>query len=70
MSEISGFNFLGEATYSCGVVNNTVKEYTHLQTGMMFALIPGGSFMMGGDKYDDEKPIHKVTLKPFLISFI
>ena len=27
--------------------------------------IPGGSFMMGSDKFDDEKPIHKVAVKPF-----
>ncbi|WP_434687774.1 caspase, EACC1-associated type [Pseudanabaena minima] len=27
--------------------------------------IPAGSFLMGSDDYDDEKPIHKVTLKAF-----
>jgi len=30
-------------------------------------LIPPGSFQMGGDQYDNEKPIHLVTLNPFLI---
>ncbi len=31
--------------------------------------IPGGSFMMGGNRYDDEKPIHKVTIQhKFLMS--
>ena len=29
--------------------------------------IPAGSFSMGSDDYDDEKPIHKVTLKAFKI---
>ncbi|MEZ4772293.1 MAG: SUMF1/EgtB/PvdO family nonheme iron enzyme [Bacteroidia bacterium] len=29
--------------------------------------VQGGSFMMGGDEYDREKPIHKVTLDSFLI---
>ena len=29
---------------------------------MSFAYIPAGDFMMGGDKYDEEKPIHKVTI--------
>lgn len=27
--------------------------------------IPAGSFMMGSDEYDSEKPIHQVTLKAF-----
>ena len=29
--------------------------------------IPGGTFMMGSEDYDNEKPIHQVTLKPFLV---
>lgn len=29
--------------------------------------IPGGSFLMGSNDYDDEKPIHRVTLSPFHI---
>ncbi len=29
--------------------------------------IPGGSFQMGSDEYDNEKPIHRVTLSPFHI---
>jgi formylglycine-generating enzyme required for sulfatase activity/tRNA A-37 threonylcarbamoyl transferase component Bud32 len=27
-----------------------------------FVLIPAGEFMMGGDKYDNEKPVHKVRI--------
>ena len=27
--------------------------------------IPGGSFQMGSDEYDSEKPIHSVTIAPF-----
>jgi formylglycine-generating enzyme required for sulfatase activity/serine/threonine protein kinase len=35
---------------------------------MEFVLVPPGSFMMGGDQYDNEKPIHTVQLtKPFYI---
>jgi formylglycine-generating enzyme len=30
-------------------------------------LIKGGAFMMGSDKYDDEKPIHEVHVKDFYI---
>jgi formylglycine-generating enzyme required for sulfatase activity len=29
--------------------------------------IPGGTFMMGTNDYDDEKPVHEVTLSPFRI---
>jgi len=29
---------------------------------MKFAWIPPGSFRMGGDKFDDEKPVHRVTI--------
>jgi formylglycine-generating enzyme required for sulfatase activity len=29
--------------------------------------IPGGKFMMGGDKYDNEKPPHEVTVPAFYI---
>jgi len=44
------------------------KEYRHEQTGMVFVLIPAGSFQMGSNESDDEKPIHDVTLNSFLIS--
>ena len=29
--------------------------------------IPGGSFMMGSNTFEDTQPIHKVTIKPFYI---
>jgi formylglycine-generating enzyme required for sulfatase activity len=29
--------------------------------------IPGGSFQMGSTKYDGEKPLHQVTIKPFYL---
>jgi len=29
---------------------------------MQFCLVPGGPFKMGGDRYDDEKPIHTCVL--------
>jgi formylglycine-generating enzyme required for sulfatase activity len=37
--------------------------------GMKFAWIPPGTFLMGGDRFDDEKPAHRVTLtKGFYMS--
>ncbi len=41
------------------------KEYRHELTGMVFVLIPEGTFKMGDI---DEKPVHEVTLDSFLIS--
>lgn len=35
---------------------------------MKFKLIPTGEFMMGSEKYGDERPVHKVTIdKPFYL---
>jgi formylglycine-generating enzyme required for sulfatase activity/tRNA A-37 threonylcarbamoyl transferase component Bud32 len=34
---------------------------------MEFVRVPAGEFTMGGEKYDREKPIHKVTLPDYLI---
>lgn len=47
------------------------KTFTSPSTGMEFVLIPAGKFMMGSpssekDRYDDEGPVHKVTItNPF-----
>ncbi len=67
-SSIPGLTFLSKKTYTCGGITNTVEEYRHDQTGMEFALIPGGSFDMGSNESNNEKPVHKVTLSPYLIS--
>ncbi len=43
------------------------KTYTNT-IRMKFALIPAGEFMMGSEEYDEEKPVHKVTInKPFYL---
>lgn len=31
-------------------------------------VLPAGEFMMGAERFDNEKPVHKVTLKQFAIS--
>ncbi|NUO79086.1 SUMF1/EgtB/PvdO family nonheme iron enzyme, partial [candidate division KSB1 bacterium] len=58
-----------------------VRLYEHYQfaqrraqiakLGLEFADIPGGTFRMGdlfGDGYDDERPVHQVTLSAFKLS--
>ncbi len=43
------------------------KTFTN-SIGMEFVLIPAGKFSMGGDGYDDEKPIHDVIIgNPFFL---
>ena len=48
-------------------------EYRHWQTGIVFVGLPGGTFDMGSPEteegqFEDEGPVHKVTLSPFLIA--
>ena len=65
---VEGFTYLREETFSCNGETNTVKIYRHEKTGLEFVLVPGGSFMMGSeDGDDDEEPVHRVTVKPFLL---
>jgi formylglycine-generating enzyme required for sulfatase activity len=56
------------------------SEYRHEETGMVFVLLPGGTFLMGAQSEDpgraaydprawpDEAPVREVTLAPFLIA--
>lgn len=41
------------------------QAFTEPLTGIRFLWIPGGRFQMGGNAFDDEKPIHWVRLSPF-----
>ncbi|RME03953.1 MAG: hypothetical protein D6805_04715 [Planctomycetota bacterium] len=70
---IPGFVYLRTRQYSCGGKSYSIHEYEHLKTGLEFALLPGGYFLMGspsnekGRKYY-EGPQRKVHVQPFLIS--
>ncbi len=52
-----------------GPINRKSSEiWTEPATGMTFVWIPPGEFLMGSesdDAYDNEKPVHKVTLDGF-----
>jgi formylglycine-generating enzyme required for sulfatase activity len=45
------------------------KHYVEALNGvpLEMVLVPAGKFMMGGDKFDDEKPIHEVSVPSFYI---
>jgi formylglycine-generating enzyme required for sulfatase activity len=63
---IEGFDPIGENAEG-------YPEYRHLATGLIFVLLPGGSFLMGSPadepgRYSGEGPVHEVELSPFLIA--
>jgi formylglycine-generating enzyme required for sulfatase activity len=63
---IEGFDPIGENEQG-------YPEYGHLATGLIFVLLPGGTFLMGSPadepgRDSDEGPVHEVELSPFLIS--
>ncbi len=48
-------------------------EYRHRETDIVFVGLPGGTFEMGSPeteigRRENEGPVHKVTLSPFLIA--
>ena len=51
-----------------GVNQQGYEEYRHEQTGMVFVLIPAGTFQMGSNDYDNAKPVHEVNVNSFLVS--
>lgn len=62
------FDFLNLREYSCHGRSHRIAAYRHRSSGIVFHLIPGGSFMMGSKKGRVEQPEHEVTLRrPFLI---
>ncbi len=67
-----GFVLLRKERFSsCGTANST-KIYKHDKTGLEFVLVPGGSFSMGSPageagRFDDEGPVHEVTVGDFLL---
>ena len=64
--QIAGFTFV--ETNAEGY-----PEYTHDASGIRFVRLPGGSFDMGSPatetgRFDEEGPVHTVSLSPFLIA--
>ncbi|MBN1655175.1 MAG: SUMF1/EgtB/PvdO family nonheme iron enzyme [Deltaproteobacteria bacterium] len=43
------------------------EEVISRRGGVELVLVKGGSFMMGSDKYDSEKPVHRVEVPSFYI---
>jgi len=66
---LGDFEFHDTKTYACGGQRNRIARFRHAKTGLVFCLIPGGTFHMGSTQgQSDEKPVHTVTVNPFLLS--
>lgn len=38
------------------------------KSGVKWIALPGGAFDMGSEKWEDAKPVHRVTVKPFAVA--
>lgn len=58
---------LAALTFPAFAAERQPADYTDPVTGMEFMAIPGGTFLMGNVEDDNAKPVHEVTIKPFLL---
>jgi serine/threonine protein kinase/formylglycine-generating enzyme required for sulfatase activity len=61
------FRFLKMKTFKCGGTRFEIATYKHRATGYEFSLIPGGTYLMGNKSNRSEKPVHEVSIRPFLM---
>jgi formylglycine-generating enzyme required for sulfatase activity len=64
--QVDGFTFLARNAHG-------YPEYRHHETGLIFVLLPGGEATLGSpddecERNEDEGPVHRVSLSPFLIA--
>jgi formylglycine-generating enzyme required for sulfatase activity len=70
--KLSGFRYLDTKRYTSGGKAHEIARFRHTRTGLVFCLIPGGSFQMGSPSDEDgrqrvEGPQHRVKIAPFLL---
>lgn len=63
---------LDQPHYECGGQSNSIMRLSHPATGLVFCLIPGGTFLMGSpegeaERRPNEGPQREVTIAPFLM---
>ena len=66
--QLEGLRFLGVTRQTCGELEGETGRFEHEATGLVFRLIPGGSYLMGSPKgvgRNMEWPQHEVTVEPF-----
>lgn len=62
------FQFLGLKRFTCQGLSNDIGQFRHKKTGVLFHLIPGGTFQMGSSLRPDEQPLTKVTIPAFFLA--
>lgn len=67
--KIEAVNALTPKLHEGRTVNDVFNAFVDSLNGIKLEMVyvPGGKFMMGGEKYDDEKPLHEVTVPAFYI---
>ena len=69
--QLEGLRFLEVTRQTCGELEGETGRFEHEQTGLVFRLIPGGSYLMGSPtrvgELEEEQPPHEVTVEPFLL---
>jgi formylglycine-generating enzyme required for sulfatase activity len=67
-NRLKGFTYLDTKSFTCGGKSFQIARFKHAKTGLVFHLVPGGSYLRGSTKGEArEKPVAKVTIQPFLI---
>jgi formylglycine-generating enzyme required for sulfatase activity len=67
--KLSAFSYLDTKPFACGGQRNQVARFTHKATGLVFHLLPGGSYQRGSERgVPEEEPVQAVQVQPFLIS--
>jgi formylglycine-generating enzyme required for sulfatase activity len=65
---LPGFRYLDTKSFTCGGRAFEIARFSHAKTGLVFHLVPGGSYLREiGRSASGDKRHEKVTIKPFLI---
>lgn len=63
----AGYHYHETETYECNGITQRIASFRHIKSQLILHLIPGGRYSMGSMQSPDERPVHAVTIKPFLI---
>lgn len=62
------YQWMGTDTYRCGHQSHRIATFCHEASSAELNLLPGGSYLMGADGANpDERPVHEVRVRPFLL---
>ncbi|MBL4847149.1 MAG: SUMF1/EgtB/PvdO family nonheme iron enzyme [Planctomycetes bacterium] len=64
---LKGFRYLDMEPFACGGRRFQIARFSHAKTGLVFHLLPGGTYQRGSLGEKREQPVTRVTIQPFLI---